>query len=644
MSGIFRRKIYIRRPSGAQINWDPITVPIVCMSTLYQRCSGNTIDVPILIASSTDSAYPDGYPTASSGNGPIQQFVYDINKAVLNGSPETWLNNSNILKLNKTGFKFYVNSVAEADGTTVGIMEAFDVNREPTDDNMDMYIEPQETSDNRYRIGYSYFAPGTGIRSAQNIRGSLGISGAGQQATEYQYMPSFAYSRLYVPSTEAAGATDKHTDFTMLIWPDKVASGVDSYATGGKWDFTKLDMAMGGTRRMVCELRIEMWQHSNEATDEQGTWFWNVYVVPHELTQQQTDFLNTYLQGEETGPKYNLGDETPDDGDAPPGIPDTPPDLVAAGGYNAYKISLQTLPTIFNFLNAYTPLESLVKMWSKPAEGIISLHMLPFDAHVAAGRVLMFHGVPIVYPVDSGSTISAPTVEQWQEWNMGSVILKKPEDYLGYSPYTTVSIFLPFIGMRQLDADEVIGTRVKLDYRIDAVTGAVTAWVSINDAVRYTFTGSCACSMPLSGTDWSQVYAALGSAALGAVSGGLSAASALAGAGAAASTAGGIAAGVGIGLANMADVASKPIYQKITTIGNTSALNSVKEPYIIVESQDTAKPDSYKTLLGNPASRSISLSSLSGYAEVQNVYLENRHATDAEVKEIESLLAQGVYF
>ena len=636
MSGIFRRKVYLRRPEGAHVYWDPITVPIVCMSTLYQRCSGNTTDVPILIASSTNSDYPDGYPTAASGNGPIQQFVYDINKAVLNGSPEEWLNNSNILKLNKTGFKFYVNSVAEADGTAVGIMEAFDVNRSPTDLNYDVHIEPNDNAN--YRIGYSYFKPTAGARAAQNIRGSVGISGAGQQAELYQFMPPFAYSRMYVPSTEPAGATDKYCNYILLIWPDKVASGVDSYATGGKWDFTKLDNAMGGTRKMVCELRLEMWQHSNEATDEQGTWFWNVYVVPHELTQQQTDFLNTYLQGEETGPKYNLGDETPDDGDEPPGIPETPPDLVAAGGYNAYKISMATLPTIFNFLNAYTPLDSLVKMWSKPAEGIISLHMLPFDAHISSSRVLSFHGVPIVYPVDSGQTISAPTVEQWQEWDMGSVFLDKPKDYLGYSPYTQVSIFLPFIGVRSLDPDEVMGTRVKLDYRIDAVTGAVTAWVSINGAVRYTFTGSCACSMPLSGTDWSEVYSALGSAVMGAVSGGLTAAR---GAGGMAQA---IGKGVGIGLVGALGAADKPIYQKISTIGNTSALNSVKRPYIIVETQDSAKPDSFKAIMGNPASRSITMGSLSGFNVIQECHIEGASATASELNEIESLLKGGVIF
>lgn len=639
MSGIFRRKIYIRRPEGPHIYWDPITVPIVCMSTLYQRCSGNTTDVPILIASSTNSDYPDGYPTAASGNGPIQQFVYDINKAVLNGSPETWLNNSNILKLSKNGFKFYVNSVAEADGTAVGIMEAFEVNKEPTDLNYDMYIEPQETSDNRYRIGYSYFQPNTGSRAAQNIRGSVGISGAGQQAELYQFMPPFAYSRMYVPSTEPAGATDKYCNYILLIWPDKVASGVDSYATGGKWDFTKLDNAMGGTRKMVCELRIEMWQHSNEATDQPGTWFWNVYVVPHELTENQTNFLNTYLQGEDTGPKYNLGDETPDDGDEPPGIPETPPDLIEAGGYNAYKIAEANLPTIFNFLNSYNPTDVLVKMWAKPAEGVISLHLLPFDAHLKAGsRLLQFHGVPIVYPIDGGQTVSAPLVDQWQEWDMGTVRIPKGEDYLSYSPFTTVSIFLPFIGMRQLDADEVIGKSINVQYRIDAITGAVTVWVLVNNAVRYTFGGSCACSMPLSGTDWSGVYAALGSAVMGAVSGGLAAA---AGSGGMAQA---IGKGVGIGLMGAVGAADKPIYQRISSMGNTSALNSCKEPYIILEKQDSAKPDSFKTIMGNPASRSINMGSLSGFNVIQECHIEGASATASELNEIESLLKGGVIF
>ena len=642
MSGIYRRTVYQRIPT-IPLTWKPVTFPIPCFSTLYQRCHGNTLDTPILIKDYQTSEYPTGYPTSSSGNGPIKQFVQDINGAVLNGSPEQWLNNSNILKLTKTGTKFYVNSVAEEDGTAIGIMDAFEVNREPLSENVEYMVD--QVDQNTHRIGYNYFAlpsPMPTARGSKNIRGSMSMSGA-RGPLEYNYIPYLAYSRMYVPTNEPADAQDKYWNLTMLVWPDKVAGSVSSYATGGKWDFTKLDNIPGGTAKMICELRIEMWQSTNE-TGNPGTWFWAVYVVPHQISQAHWDFLNAHFQGEETGPKYNLGDETPDDGDDPPGIPETPPDVIAAGGYNAYKISLANLPTIFNFLNAYTPLESLVKMWSNPAEGIVSLHMLPFDCHIAAARNLLFHGVPIVYPVDSGSAISANTVEQWQEFNMGTVRLPKPTDYIGYSPYTVVSIFLPFIGMRQLDADEVMGTSINVQYRIDAITGAVTAWVLVNGAVRYTFSGACACAMPLSGTDWSGVYSAIGAAALSAVTGGLGAAEALmeGGASVGGAMAAGTAVGVVKGLGNA--TTAKPIYQRISSMGNTSALNSCKEPYIILESCDSAKPDSYKEILGNPASRSISMGSLSGFNVIQECHLDGISATDAEMKEIESLLKQGVFF
>ena len=644
MSGIFKRKIYRRRvEQGAQIFWDEYTFPVPCFSTLYQACSGNTLETPILIGSYVLAGHENGYNTEVNGNGPVQDFVTDINKAVLHGSPESW-QDSNILKLSRSGFKFYYNSQAREDGTAYGIMEAFNVNMEQAEDvNYDFFID--KVNDPGHRIGYSDFAvpsPLPAARGSKNIRGSLSMSG-NQAPERWDLIPYFMYQRCYVPVTEGASDTDKHFNCSMLIWPDKIAGGVDSYETGGKYDFNKLDNIPGGTTKMICELRLLMWQSTND-TGNPGTWFWEAYVVPHEISVNHWNFLMTYLQGEDTGKKYNLGDDTGDDGDLPPGIPETPPDLIAAGGYNAYKIADTFLPTLFNFLNAYTPLDSLVKMWSKPAEGIISLHLVPFDAHVAASRVLSFHGVPIVYPVDSGTTLSAPTVEQWQEWDMGTVRIPTPSDYLGYSPYTNVSIFLPFIGMRQLDADEVVGHRINIQYRIDIITGAVTAWISVDGGVRYTFSGACACSMPLSGTDWAGVYSAIGSAALSAITGGLGAASSIMeGTGKIGlAAAGGIGAGVANGLIGATQ--AKPIYQRIGSMGNTSALNSCKEPYIIIESQDSAKPNTYEQILGNPASKSVSLSSLSGFAQVENLYFNNSQATDAEVKEIESLLSQGVFF
>ena len=644
MSGIFRRTVYQRIPTNP-ITWKAVTMPVTCLSYIYNQCINKELDLPIFITDYRSTDYATGYPTATNGNGPIPDFVNDINKAILGDIPEGWQNGSNIMKLSKGGYPFYVNSVAESDGTAYGIMQAFDVNKSPTDENVEYMVDQVDQAS--HRMGYNYFAlpsPMPDARGSKNIRGSVSMSGA-RGPLEYSYIPYLTYSRMYVPQNEDVGAENQHCDYTMLVWPDKIASNVTSFETGGKYDFNNLNAIPGGTAKMIAELRVTMWQHVNQY-GEPGTWFWEVYAVPHQISQGHWDFLQTYFQGKDTGKKYQLGEEAPDDGDDTPGIPATPPDLIAAGGYNAYKIADTTLPTVFGFLNSYDPGDVLVKMWSKPAEGVISLHMLPFDAKLSgASRLLSFHGVPIVYP-SGGASMSAPLVKQWQEWEMGTVRLPTPQDYLGYSPYTSVSIFLPFIGMRELDADEVMGKSWTLDYRIDAVTGAVTAWLRLGKNVRYTFSGSCACSMPLSGTDWSQVYAAIGSAALGAVTGGLSSASSLisAGAGMGQIIGAGVAGGLATGLPGMAAAANKPLYQRISTLGNTTALNSCKEPYFIVEYSDSAKPTTFADTLGNPASRSVTLGSLQGFNVVQQVHLQNCAGTAAEVNEIESLLKQGVYF
>ena len=645
MSGIYRRTVYNRYVEAGHITWQPFTMPVVCLSNIYNTCIGKELELPILIADYRSSNYANGYPTATNGTGPISDFVDDINTAILGDIPETWQNGSNIMKLSKNGYRFFANSVAVEDGTALGIMESFNVNRYDTDEMFDFFFDKVDQAS--HRIGYSDFrlpVPMPDARGSKNIRGAISMSG-NQDPVNYNLIPYLTYNRLFVPVTEGSQAVDQSCYYTMLVWPDKIAGQVTSFETGGKYNFDNLDAVPGGSAKMIAELRIIMWQHTNQQ-GVPGTWFWEVFAVPHQISVNHWNFLQTFLQGEDTGKKYQLGEAAPDDDEGTPGIPDTPPDLVAAGGYNAYKIATTFLPTLFNFLNAYTPLESLVKMWSKPAEGIISLHMLPFDVHIAGNRMLSFHGVPIVYPVDSGTTLSAPTVDQWQEFNMGTVRLPSPKDYLNLSPFTTVSLFLPFIGMRELDADEVMGKSLRIDYRIDAVTGSTTVWVSIGNDVRYTFSGSCACSMPLSGTDWSQVYAAIGSAALGAVTGGLGAANSLisAGAGMGQIIGAGVAGGLATGLPGMAAAANKPLYQRISSLGNTTALNSCKEPYFIIESQDTAKPSTFEDTLGNPASRSVTLGSLAGFNVIQQLHLEGCTGTAAEANEIETLLGQGVYF
>ena len=61
---------------------------------------------------------------------------------------------------------------------------------------------------------------------------------------------------------------------------------------------------------------------------------------------------------------------------------------------------------------------------------------------------------------------------------------------LDYSPYTTVRIWLPFLGFFDLSIDELSNKEVELTYTIDLVNGKALAEISNDDGVIYRFVGT----------------------------------------------------------------------------------------------------------------------------------------------------------
>jgi hypothetical protein len=61
---------------------------------------------------------------------------------------------------------------------------------------------------------------------------------------------------------------------------------------------------------------------------------------------------------------------------------------------------------------------------------------------------------------------------------------------LDYSPYTTVRIWLPFLGFFDLSIDEISNKEVELTYTIDLVNGKALAEISNDDGVIYRFVGT----------------------------------------------------------------------------------------------------------------------------------------------------------
>lgn len=349
----------------------------------------------------------------------------------------------------------------------------------------------------------------------------------------------------------------------------------------------------------------------------------------------ENPFDNKQPDGDEGGGASSDNESDPVD------VPDLPTlDISDLGGFNLFKVSATDIKALFTYLNSHDPGEAILKWIQNPIQGIISLHVLPYPVTVPGGS-----GNSItILGIDTG--VAGYKVAPYQEWELGGVRVPYGFDntFLDYEPYTKVAIYLPFIGIKELDADEVIGQSVTVTYQFDNVSGACIAFVSINSAVRYSFTGSCAMSLPINQQNWGQAYMAAATIAAGALAGGVGAAgAALAqGAGGAEIAASGLMGAVqgsgGFG------AIQKPTISRSGCISGAAAALGVPHPYIIIERPTKASAANPAPVSGLISGRTLPLSSLSGYNIIEHVHLHGISATGPELEEIEKLLYQGVVF
>ena len=146
------------------------------------------------------------------------------------------------------------------------------------------------------------------------------------------------------------------------------------------------------------------------------------------------------------------------------------------------------------------------KIWNNPFDGVISLHELYATPNKGARKYIK-SGF-LVSPVDA---ITIPN--RYSEINCGTAIF--PEywgNYLDYSPYSKALCYLPFIGIVELNVDDIVGHAVNITYRVDSYSGACIALLTCaregSNGVLYQFSGNCSVQMPIAGGTQAAIKAA----------------------------------------------------------------------------------------------------------------------------------------
>ena len=335
----------------------------------------------------------------------------------------------------------------------------------------------------------------------------------------------------------------------------------------------------------------------------------------------------------------NDGDDGPGgDGDFPPEVtePTDFPDLPSVSAVDLGLITIYTpseaqLKSLSNFLwsGTFDP-DSFKKLFSDPMDAIIGLGIVPCVPSSGGSKNVKFGNV------DSG--ISMPYVStQWVTKDCGSVNIEKDVgSFLDYDPYTKISIYLPFIGFRDLSADDIIGGSIHVKYNMDIITGSCSAFIKHNKrGVLYNYNGNCICNVPLTAANYS-------GAIQNAVTTVASGVGVLAGMASGAAPVTAMSAVSMLTSAANTAMSSKPTIQRTGNLGGAAGLLSVKKPFVIIQRPTKSVPNNVENYVGLTSNKTASLGSCSGFTMVQYCHIEGISATPGEISEIETLLKQGV--
>ena len=292
-----------------------------------------------------------------------------------------------------------------------------------------------------------------------------------------------------------------------------------------------------------------------------------------------------------------------------------PPVGKASSLWSIYNPTLEQVNQFGSWLWSSNFVEQLKKLFNDPMQAIIGLHKV-YSPVQTSGQGTIKCGY-----LDSGVP-SKLVSEQYVTVDCGSVDL---QEYFGnvfdYSPYTEVSIYLPFIGVRHLDPSDVMRSTISVIYHIDVLTGACLAEVNVQrDAAGgtlYTFSGDAAVRYPVSSGSYMGIVSGLIGVATSVVSGNILPA-----------------------LGGVTKLHTN-VDRSGSFTGNAGAMGS-KIPYLIISRPQTAMADHFETLSGYPSNTYTPLSACKGFTQVKYCHVENLNATDAEKKEIEQLLKEGV--
>ena len=342
------------------------------------------------------------------------------------------------------------------------------------------------------------------------------------------------------------------------------------------------------------------------------------------LLQTLVNLLTNTRSSTPDGTRTDTPNNPPDTGNG-----DTPTVVVPTGQASAlwsvYNPSQAQLNSFGAWLWSSSFIDQVLKLFNNPMQSIIGVHKI-FATPATSGA-----GSITVGYLDSG--VSANLVSnQYTDIDCGTV--KVGEQFGNVFDYTDthIRLYLPFIGIVDLDTADVMRGSVKVVYHVDVITGACLADVLVtrdnSGGVLYQFAGDAAVRYPISSGSYIGVVSGIASAIGGVASAVMTGGATLP------LAAGAIAGGIGSAKTN--------VQHSGNFSGNAGAMGA-KKPYLIIERPQAMIADDFGNYQGKGANVRRTVAQMSGYFKFSDVHTESiSGAAESEIEAIRAALESGV--
>lgn len=370
---------------------------------------------------------------------------------------------------------------------------------------------------------------------------------------------------------------------------------------------------------MGCELYYDSHPQNSLYTElgyltmENGTWH---------RTQEGDGSTFTVKDGQDGSDGYtDDNDDGYDDGKDTDDQDDDTGDVSAGIGVltSTFKMTKERLVQLGQFLWGSDIFDRFSLVNNNPIENIISCKSIPINTDGANQEIVLGNVATGVNGEKINNNFSKQTI--------GSIAINEHyHNFLDYTPYTNVILYLPYIGFKELDTTLVMNKTLKVIYTVDAITGGCLAQVYSNGVRLYEFTGNVGIDIPITASNRAQVEAGYIQAGVGA-------------------TMSAIGGNVGSAATTLLNSATSQYHYSST--GNPSPMcvaSTNRTCYVIIDRPNYQNLKSFNHTRGRKCYLSKTISTLHGFTICDsNIDLSGINATQSELEELKDILSSGFY-